>query len=203
MGKPQILVLCKDFHRNNIGRARVVDKAGNVAEPVSIQAEGVSILKIKQNKRDQICLKNCEEQTKQKSKNKRKIDKIPYSVIQIEQVRVFPGVRFRIGYQFPDIFADKGTFGNFRGRPHAPAHAVGPVHLKSGRDPVLNDAIVAHRDVALAHLVAFEDHWGFLVVKSFLEAAFVVIPRFDTEIGAMTLVLGRTCVGTTTMLKEN
>ena len=76
MGKPQILVLCKDFHRNNIGRARVVDKAGNVAEPVSIQAEGVSILKIKQNKRDQICLKNCEEQTKQKSKNKRKIEKI-------------------------------------------------------------------------------------------------------------------------------
>ena len=76
------------------------------------------------------------------------------------------------------------------------------VYLQPRGDSMLQHSIVTGVDVALAHLVALENHGRFVVVKVFFKATVHVVPRLDTQVGAITRVLGRTLVRAVTVLKK-
>ena len=121
-------------------------------------------------------------------------------VVQVKQVRVFPGFCFGVGNQFTYVLADKGSLRNRCQRPHAPAHAKGPKDLETYGNSVLDDPIVTAGHIAATKVVAFEDHGRFPEIEAFFQAALKVVPRFDAEVGTVAGFFSGTVIRTFAML---
>ena len=80
------------------------------------------------------------------------------------------------------------------------AASLSSVYLQPRGDSMLQHSIVTDVDVALAHLVALENHGRFVVVKVFFKPAVHVVPRLDTQVGAIARVLRRAFVIAGTVL---